>query len=138
MFPTNSQTITKIISSSSSEILSNGDYYIYSTHLVSDNFSNVNLYCGANVISVNGGVDRTDETRMNYHCVGNVNAENAGGSQGFVSLTYSSSTNGIVGINNGFTSGEIVITFFLFIILLFSIFQFFVFKWLGIKFHKQV
>ena len=41
-------------------------------------------------------------------------------------------------IYNGLTTGEVLITFFLFLILLFSIFQLFIFKFLGIKIHKEV
>lgn len=40
-------------------------------------------------------------------------------------------------IYNGLTAGEILITFFLFLIFLFSIFQFFIFKFLGGKIHKD-
>jgi hypothetical protein len=138
MFPINSQTISKTIFTSE-RILPNGNYYIYSTHLVSTDVSNIALFCNENLISFTKQINRTDEAQMNYHCQGTITGENLGTGSGFALITYSTSTTSTIpAIYNGFTYGEMIITMFLFMIFLVIIFQFFVIKFLGIKIHKEV
>lgn len=120
MYPCDSITIFKIISLPNESVLPTGNYTILSTHLVSDYESNINLFCGENLIAATAGQNKFDDNQVVYRCQNSVIASNVATSQGLVSVVYvnrdiASSTAACENhpmVSGGFTYGELVISFF--------------------------
>jgi len=143
IYPPDAITISKIIEGEITEtIIPTIPNTILGINISQENLaSNTHIYCGSDEI-LDNFAKTTQFILLNKVCNSPVMAQKIGNDKAQIIITYvpynlqtSSST---LSIYNGFTSGEIVNSLFLFLIFLTLIFGFVIFKFLGFKIHKQV